>query len=359
MNNEIMTNYATREREREVVYTSEDLKQMQSWSLERKIQVTQTRLLEWYQKWDNKCYVSFSGGKDSTVLAHLTAQVCKSLDCKLVLWFSDTGLEYPEIKEHVKIFGEYLKNELGVEVETIIDYPKDRKGKRINFRYVIERFGYPLISKEISHVVYNARNAIDKGTDKASWALKKLNGTFMDKNTGKLSMFNYPKWKFLLNADFRVSHYCCEVMKKRPAHKFSKSSGLKPIIGTMASESLLRRQQYLKHGCNAFTSKNPSSQPLSFWKEQDIYEYIIRFNLPIASVYGEIKQDEKGKYYTTGVERTGCIFCGFGCHLEKEPNRFQKLKQTHPKIWDYCMKPWDEGGLGMQKVLNYIGVKTE
>lgn len=40
---------------------------MQGWSLERKIQVTQTRLLEWYQKNDNKCYVSFSGGKDEMI----------------------------------------------------------------------------------------------------------------------------------------------------------------------------------------------------------------------------------------------------------------------------------------------------
>ena len=45
-------------------YTPEDLKIMQSWSLERKIQVTQTRIIEWYQKNNGKVYVSFSGGKD-------------------------------------------------------------------------------------------------------------------------------------------------------------------------------------------------------------------------------------------------------------------------------------------------------
>lgn len=45
--------------------------------------------------------------------------------------------------------------------------------------------------------------------------------------------------------------------------------------------------------------------------------------------------------------------------MEKEPNRFQQLKQTHPKIWEYCMKPWDEGGLGMKEVLDYVNVKTE
>ena len=78
------------------------------------------------------CYVSFSGGKDSSVLADLTARVCKVLNCKLVLWFSDTGLEFPEIKKHVKEFPEYLKNRYGIEVELIVDYPRDKSGKRIS-----------------------------------------------------------------------------------------------------------------------------------------------------------------------------------------------------------------------------------
>ena len=49
----------------------------------------------------------------------------------------------------------------------------------------------------------------------------------------------------------------------------------------------------------------------------------------------------------------------YGCHLEKEPNRFQNLKITHPKLWQYCMKPVSEGGLGLKEVLEYIDVKIE
>lgn len=85
-------------------YTATDLKIMQSWILERKIQVSQTRILETYNRYNNMCYVSFSGGKDSSVLADLTARVCKVLNCKLVLWFSDTGLEFPEVKNMSKSF---------------------------------------------------------------------------------------------------------------------------------------------------------------------------------------------------------------------------------------------------------------
>jgi hypothetical protein len=53
------------------------------------------------------------------------------------------------------------------------------------------------------------------------------------------------------------------------------------------------------------------------------------------------------------------MFCMFGAHLEKEPNRFQRMKETHPKQYEYCMKPVEEGGLGLATVLDYIGVKYE
>lgn len=66
-----------------------------------------------------------------------------------------------------------------------------------------------------------------------------------------------------------------------------------------------------------------------------------------------------GGWTTTGEKRTGCVFCAFGAHLEKAPNRFQRLKITHPKLWDYCMRPWEEHGLGMQQVLEYIGIPVE
>lgn len=100
--------------------------------------------------------------------------------------------------------------------------------------------------------------------------------------------------------------------------------------------------------------KNPVSNPISFWKENDILEYIQRYNIPFCSIYGEIKKDSKGNYYTTGATRTGCMFCMFGCHLEKEPNRFQTMKLTHPNQYNYCMEK-----LGIKEVLNFLNVKYE
>lgn len=126
---------------RENKYTPEDLKTMQSWSLERKIQVTQTRLIEWYQKFGGKVYVSFSGGKDSTVLLHIARQLYPDIEAVFV----DTGLEYPEIKDFVKTVDNvtWLRPEM-------------------NFKKVIETYGYPLISKDVAKQISAARRGTKK-----------------------------------------------------------------------------------------------------------------------------------------------------------------------------------------------------
>lgn len=330
---------------------------MQQWNLDRKIQVSQTRLLEWYQKWNGNCYVSFSGGKDSTVLADLAARVCRANGYKLVLWFSNTGLEYPEIVRHVKSFPDYLIKNYDIEVELIMEFPKDKNGKRITFKSVVEKYGYPIISKEIASNIEYAKENITNGKLNTV-RVKKIKGEHLDKN-GNPSIYNCKKYAYLLDAPFNVSAKCCTELKKKPAKHFEKRTGLKPITGTMASESMLRKTDWLRYGCNAFNRERPQSKPLSFWTDQDVLKYIKETGLPISDIYGDVLIDNQQKYYTTGCNRTGCMWCGFGCHLEKEPNKFQKLKQTHPKIWEYCMKPWNEGGLGMKEVLEYIGVKTD
>ena len=147
----------------------------------------------------------------------------------------------------------------------------------------------------------------------------------------------------------------------------------------------------VKNGCNAFEKNYPSSQPLSFWTNQDILHYLKLYDVPYCPVYGDIVVDDKmfvdsgienqmniidflGCYEesdiltTTGCDRTGCIFCMFGCHLEKEPNRFQRLKETHPRQYEYCigggeyvdgkLQPNKEG-LGLGKVLDFINVKYD
>lgn len=325
-------------------YTAQDLKEMQGWDLDRKIQVTQARILEYGLKLNKQIYISFSGGKDSTVLLDLVRRVFP--DTPAV--FCDTGLEYPEIREFVKTVNN---------VEWVYPVKYDRHTKeyrRTNFKEIIKTYGYPLVSKEISDAIAETKNNLKKG--KITKRVKKVLGT---DEFAEGSFYNFSKWKFLLDAPFEISGRCCYYLKKSPMHNYEKQTGRKPIIGVMASESLLRKQQWLRHGCNIFSNKIVS-RPLSFWTEQDILKYIQDYNLPYANkIYGEILQDKNGKYFTTGVNRTGCMYCAFGAHLEKEPNRFQRLKKTHPKIWEYCMKETNSGGLGMREPLEYIGVKVD
>ena len=174
-----------------------------------------------------------------------------------------------------------------------------------------------------------------------------------------------------------ISDKCCNVMKKAPAHKYYKETGRHPMTAQMATESRLRAQQWLKNGCNGFDLKIPTSNPMAFWTEQDVLLYILDKQLPICSVYGDIVKDDPdnldgqlnledvyGKELfdlgrptlkTTGCNRTGCMFCGFGCHLGKPgEGRFEKMKTTHPKQYDYIMKPWEEGGLNYKMVIDWI-----
>ena len=312
-------------------FTNEDLKIMQSWSLEQKIKTTQAKIIEFGDTYSNKIYVSFSGGKDSTVLLDLVRRVYPDT----LAVFVDTGLEYPEIREFVKT----IPNVITIEPE-------------MNFKKVITTYGYPLISKEVSQKIYESRRKPD-----GCVAARFENDSAHVLRYG--NRFSMAKWRWLRDSNIPISHKCCEIMKKKPAKKFERKTGLHPMVATMASESALRKTKWLRTGCNAFDVDRPISTPMAFWTEQDVLEYLHRFNVPYASVYGEIKQDENGKYYTTGCERTGCMFCGFGAHLEKEPNRFQRLKQTHPQTHEWIMKPMDDGGLGMREVLEYVGVKVE
>ena len=187
------------------------------------------------------------------------------------------------------------------------------------------------------------------------------------------SKYDFSKYQFLLRAPFNVTAKCCNVMKKAPSHEYYKKTGKKPIIATMADESQLRLQDWLSKGCNAFDSKIPTSKPLSFWTEQDILQYIKQNNLKIASVYGDIVPDMEAineadgqisindllglpnnyPLKTSGCKRTGCMFCGFGCHLNND-QRFVMMKNTHPKQYDYIMRPADQGGLNYKEIIDWL-----
>lgn len=335
---------------KEPKYTKDDLKIMQAWSLERKIRVTQTKIMEWYMTFEGGCYISFSGGKDSTVLLDLARRIYPDIPAVFV----DTGLEFPEVRD----FAQSQKN-----VQTI--------RPSLSFYEVIKKYGYPIISKDVSMIVYGARHSKHK---KQSY-INRLKGLNPDGSPSEYKRTHYARWEFLLDAPFEISNRCCYYIKEKPCIDYEKQTGRKAIIATMAEDSRSRKDGYLKTGCNDFQGDRQISKPLGFWTEQDILRYLKITGIPYSPIYGEIVEQmtnykrkpnkPTGKLFLTGEPRTGCMFCMYGCHLDKE-NRFQRMKETHPRRYNYCINGgehkngmWipNKQGLGEGLVLDYINTK--
>lgn len=400
-------------------HTTGDLHQMQSLPLAAKIRMSEYRIREWVEHYGRDgVYIAYSGGKDSTVLLHMARGLYPGLPAVYV----DTGLEYPEVKA-------FVKQQENVE---ILRPKKD-------FRQVIGQYGYPFIGKEVASCVYGARRyleklerqergdgkkeaanysgmadllGIDRRLDRENEAYRGLRqgkipdmdgkapvrylilqGRYPHKENGAATpeysrMYNKERYRFFLEAPFEISDRCCSVMKKAPLSSYAKRTGRVPMTAQMASESRLRTTNWLKNGCNGFDMKSPVSNPMSFWTEQDVLEYIFLNKVPVASVYGKVlAEGDRGRecgrqrdvsemgmfdagkplYTTTGCSRTGCVFCGFGCHREKTPNRWETAEKfSRPEIIDYMLRGggfdgngiWkpDKRGLGFWFVIEWINV---
>ena len=352
-----------------------DLQELMALPLEIKIQKTIAKILEFYQKTNGNCYLSCSGGSDSICLYHIIEQIkdiSPNFDIPVV--FDDTGLEEPSVRARA------------------LSIPNIKVVRpQMSFYQVLTQKGYPLISKETAECIKNARRYFD-GRERERDVLRtstnhsienylelenipqrvqKILGILKQRSSPNRSMFNKEKYKCLINAPFLISNECCNIMKKGPMGELKEY----PIIATMVEESKLREQAWLKSGCNSF-DKKIQSKPLSFWTKQDVLEYLKLNNIKIAECYGEIipvdKQgnptfeDLKDRYAFSGVQRSGCIFCLFGISQDTQKggiNRFEHLRITQPKLFDYCMRGGvfnDEGiwvphkGLGLAFVIEWL-----
>jgi len=388
-------------------HTIQELREFQAYPLDLKIKLSQQRIREWVNHFgESGVYVSFSGGKDSTVLLDLVRERYPNVKAMFV----DIPTQYPELRDFVKTFDN---------VDVV--YPK------IGFVEVCEKYGFPLISKEVSECVEGARKYLtsilnerndltdrqtDRQTDRTSTGMIEyaelaniLNERMKNRKGGQnqrlaimlgmltkdqtikanipsedRSQYSLEKYKFFLEAPFEISNKCCNVMKKNPAHKYYKDTGRVPITAQMASESKLRTQKWLQNSCNGFNLKIPTSNPMSFWTEQDVLLYIKSRDLPICSVYGQVVSDDEeagqmdlsewaGKelfelgnkpLHCTGCVRTGCVCCGFGAHLNKD-TRFTDLKKTHPKMYK-LLDIAKNNGYSMREAIEWInqhGVKIK
>lgn len=297
-----------------------ELNRRMNLSLDDKIQWAREVIIEYFAQFNGEVYVSFSGGKDSQILLHIVRSIFPNIPAV----FCDTGLEYPEIRAHVKTFDNVIWMK-----------PK------MKFPDVIRTFGVAVASKEIAQKVSEILS-----TKSLKLFNKRMYGDA--KGNGKLPV----KWRNLLTAPFKVSGKCCDIFKKEPFKRYEKLTGRKPIQGTKAvGEGTLRTTSYMMTGCNSFEAGKEKSRPISIFTDANVWEYADRFGLTFAPVYYDRIVDG---VEIKGVDRTGCIFCLFGIHLESktELNRFQKLKITHPRQYKFCIED-----IGLGKVLDFINVK--
>jgi 3'-phosphoadenosine 5'-phosphosulfate sulfotransferase (PAPS reductase)/FAD synthetase len=302
------------------------LRQRQSLPLEAKVRLSMERIREWLDRWDGDAYVSFSGGKDSTVLLDLARRVDPSIPAV----FADTGVEFPEVRSFVK---------------TIPNVNWLRP--KMPFASVVREHGFPVVSKNVARRLRDLQNPTERN---AATRQLYLTGIRRDGQQSKISMLPIC-YRPLIQAPFKISEQCCDVLKKEPFHRYESETGRLPIIGTMAHESRDRERVYLMQGCNAFDAKRPKSAPLSIWTDQDVLRFIVDRHIPIASVYGDIVEGSDGLLKTTGERRTGCMFCLFGILREKGENRIQRMQRTHPRMHAYAL-----GKLGLREVMEFMGV---
>ena len=280
---------------------SDYLKKRQELPLNVKVYFTLNRIRQFYEMYKGKVYISNSGGKDSQVLKELV----KSIYPNVLVVFVDTRMEI-ETREHA------------ISQSDRVIYPK-------KYSYEIwKKYGLPFPSKQQANFLYKVKN-----TNSDYLRDRLMTGIMKD---GTKTMFKLAeKWKPLLDTEFNFSDRCCYYLKKEPFLRFNKETGLVPFLGSMADEGMERKKMYMQKGCINLDKKQ--CMPLGFWTEQDILQFIKENNLNYCkSAYGDIIE-VNGKLTTTKAKRTGCFNCLYGIHLEQQPNRLQRMKETHPTMW--------------------------
>ncbi len=291
--------------------------------IEQKILNAKKKIVDFYEKENGKVFIAFSGGKDSQVLLHLA----RSIYPDIIGVFSNTTNENKNVLDNVKKFNNII---------TVL--PK------INFIKTIEKYGFPLVSKEVSQKVYELKHTKGKRT----FAIRKFGyQNHPDSMTNKLNSKNEPipkvgsgkcpnKWQFLAEEQFDINSKCCDILKKNPMIKFQKENNLKPIIALMGDESKLRMQLKL-YGKDDDKKSYPFLK--TGWTESDIWEYAEKFNIRFAECYYDRYIED---VFITAEKRTGCEFCAFGIHLEKG-NRLDRVKLESPRRFEKIMATLNNG----------------
>lgn len=285
-------------------------------TLDDKVRTACHRIEELYYETGGKCYVSFSGGKDSTVLLALI-KLCEEVytipEGGIPAVFSNTGIELGVTVDFVKWCKDsgWYKNVQVIRPD-------------VSFDWVIKNKGKPIKSKIRARLL----NQFHRNATEACVSLLVHGETLTGKKKAEKSRLA-DKDFHMLHDDFPItpSHECCEYMKKLPFRAFEKGNDMKgAITGVRVEEggarALSAKNRIATNGKICTFSKGVVTykMPIIDWSDKDVEEFIKTYHVPLSDAYS--------KY---GHLRTGCMACPFAMDVDKdleylyfyEPNRYK------------------------------------
>ncbi len=254
-------------------------------------------------------YISFSGGKDSTVLHYLVDMALPGN--KIPRVFSNTGIEYQKIVEFVKSLA---KEDDRFEIIT----------PNKNIKKTLEDVGYPFKSKVHSTKLRSWQ--IGTRTE-VTMRYANLDGS----NTSKFISPKKLRYQFSDDFKLKVSPYCCEELKKKPFKKWQKENGKTITITGMRKEEGGRREHM-----NCIVTKKDKVvkfHPLAVVSEEFEDWFIEKHNIKLCELY----------YPPFNFQRTGCMGCPFSLSLQKQLDVMEELLPNEKKQCELIWKPvYDE-----------------
>lgn len=258
---------------------------------------------------EKNAYISFSGGKDSTVLHHLVDLALPNN--KIPRVFINTGIEYVDIVKFVK---ELASND---DRFVIINPTK-------NIKDILNKYGYPFKSKEHSQRVYE----FQKGN------ISDYIKYYIREDSKKKNGYKCPKilmYQFSNNFKINISDKCCLKLKKEPADKWCKVNNKRILLTGMRKDEGGRRKNI-----NCIVLKNNKLKkfhPLLVVNDEWENKFIEKYNIELCKLY----------YPPYNFERTGCKGCPFALDLEKVLETMKKLLPNEYKQCEILWKPvYDE-----------------
>lgn len=289
-------------KDKEKIYTYQQLKELQGHDLDFKIAWACQRIERALSQLHTPC-LAFSAGKDSTVLLHLLRRYVPHI----LVNYGNTTIEFPECVK----FARWLRDEWE------LNYHEARP--EVTFWWVVEEYGWPLLGKTFGVGGVAHKSSRERFFDDLA-ARGELTG------------------QYAIQAEVPISSACCTFLKERPSRKLQKRQGVDGVfLGIMASESRQRMFNFLQYG-EWYYPKSQSvwkCHPLAIWTDDDIWAYIRRFDVPYAALYDMGYHDPKTGEWIHHT-RNGCMFCGMDIHFPN--NHLAIMRRTHPKAWNTLMR---------------------